>query len=139
MKKLFSRMPLQWRVFVATSITITFLFVLTGWVLQNYALSVADQSVRAEIRASIQAYEALWKARTQVLSAATALMGAMSDVRAAFMTRDERTIHDSVGDLWSRISDESAAFVVLDPEGQVITSSGGGSNDFSLPQIPLKQ
>ena len=139
MKKLFSRMPLQWRVFVATSITITFLFVLTGWVLQNYALSVADQSVRAEIRASIQAYEALWKARTQVLSAATALMGAMSDVRAAFMTRDERTIHDSVGDLWSRISDESAAFVVLDPEGQVITSSGAGSNDFSLPQIPLKQ
>ena len=63
MKKWFGKMPLQWRVFVATSITVTLLFVLAGWVLQNYALSVADQSVRAEIRASIQAYEALWKAR----------------------------------------------------------------------------
>lgn len=139
MKKFFSGMPLQWRVFVATSITITLLFVLAGWLLQNYAVVVADQSVRAEIRASIQAYEALWKARTQVLSAATALMSAMSDVRAAFMTRDERTIHDSVGELWSRISPESAAFIVLDPEGQVITSLGDQRHNFSLPQIPLKQ
>ena len=139
MKKWFGRMPLQWRVFVATSITITLLFVLAGWLLQSYALSVADQSVRAEIRASIQVYEALWKARTQVLSAATALMGAMSDVRAAFMTRDERTIRDSAEDLWARISDQSAAFVVLDPEGQAITSLGAGSSGFGLPQIPMKQ
>jgi signal transduction histidine kinase len=139
MKKLFSRMSLQWRVFFATSITITLLFMLAGWLLQDYALSVAAQSVRAEIRASIQAYEALWKARTQVLSATTALMGAMSDVRAAFMTRDERTIRDSAEELWSRISDQSAAFVVLDPEGQVITSLGAGNSGFSLPQISLKQ
>jgi signal transduction histidine kinase len=139
MRRLFGRMPLQWRVFTATSITITFLFVLAGMVLQNYALSVADQSVRAEIRASIQAYEALWKARTQVLSATTALMGAMSDVRAAFRTRDERTIRDSAEDLWARISNQSAAFMVLDPEGQVITSLGGGASDFSLPHIPLDQ
>jgi signal transduction histidine kinase len=137
MKNLFGRMPLAWRVFIATSITITLLFVLAGVILQNYALSVADQSVRAEIRASIQTYEALWKARTQVLSAATALMGAMSDVRAAFTTRDERTIRDSAEDLWARISDQSAAFVVLDPEGQVITSLGSGADGFSLPQIPL--
>lgn len=139
MMKLFGRMPLQWRVFVATCITITLLFVLAGWLLQEYALSVADQSVRAEIRASIQTYEALWKARTQVLSATTALMGAMSDVRAAFMTRDERTIRDSAQELWSRISDQSAAFVVLDPEGQVITSLGAPSGGCSLPQISLTQ
>ncbi|HEX4748208.1 MAG TPA: ATP-binding protein [Bryobacteraceae bacterium] len=139
MNKLFSRMPLRWRLFTATSITITFLFVVAGWVLQNYALSVADESVRSEIRASIQAYEAMWKARTQVLSDTTALMGAMSDVRAAFQTGDRKTINDSASELWSRISDESAAFVVLDPEGQVITSLGAGSNNFSLPQIQLQQ
>lgn len=138
MRRLFRSMPLQWRVFTATSITITLLFVLAGILLQNYALSVADQSVRAEIRASIQAYEALWKARTQVLSSATALMGAMSDVRAAFSTRDERTIRDSAEELWARISDQSAAFVVLDPEGQVIASLGSGEG-FALPQIPLDQ
>jgi signal transduction histidine kinase len=137
MRDLFRRTPLQWRVFMATSITITLLFVLAGIVLQNYALSVAEQSVRAEIRASIQAYEALWKARTQVLSGATALMGAMSDVRAAFSTRDERTIRDSAEELWARISDQSAAFVVLDPEGKVIASLGSGAEGFTLPQIPL--
>jgi signal transduction histidine kinase len=66
-------------------------------------------------------------------------MGAMSDVREAFKTRDERTIRDSAQELWSRISDQSAAFVVLDPEGQVITSLGTGSSGFSLPQISLTQ
>jgi signal transduction histidine kinase len=138
MRNLFSRIPLQWRVFLATSITITLLFVMAGFGMQNYALSVADQSVRAEIHASIQAYEALWKARTQVLSSATALMGAMSDVRAAFTTHDEKTIRDSAGELWSRISDQSAAFLVLDPEGHMITSLGGAKNQFSLSQIPMQ-
>lgn len=139
MMSLFHRIPLQWRVFLATSLTITLLFVLAGWGLQDYALSVADQSVRSEIRASIQVYEALWKARTQVLSATTALMSAMSDVRAAVMTRDERTIRDSAGELWSRISDQSAAFAVLDPEGQVIASLTGGSGEFTLPEVPLRE
>lgn len=139
MRRLFGPMPLQWRVFVTTSITITAVFMLAGWFLQNYALAVADQSVRGEIRASIQAYEALWKARTQTLASATALMGAMSDVRAAFMTQDQRTIHDSAGELWSRISPESAAFVVLDPEGQVIASLGEQRTNFTLPEIPMKQ
>jgi signal transduction histidine kinase len=138
MKTLFNHIPLQWRVFLATSLTITLLFVVAGWGLQNYALSVAGQSVRSEIRASIQVYEALWKARTQVLSASTALMSAMSDVRAAVMTRDERTIRDSAGELWSRVSNQSAAFAVLDPEGQVIASLSGGNGDFTLPQVPLK-
>ncbi len=129
--------PLRWRVFAATSITITLFFFAAGWGLQAYALSVADRSVRAEIRASIQTYEALWKARTQELSAATALMGAMSDVRAAFATRDERTIRDSAEEMWSRVSNQSAAFLVLDPEGRLITSLGAEINDFSLPRISM--
>jgi signal transduction histidine kinase len=138
MKNIFDRIPLQWRVFLGTSITITLLFVLAGLGLQNYALAVADQSVRTEIHASIQGYEALWKARTQVLSATTALMAAMSDVRAAVATQDERTIRDSAGELWSRISDQSAAFEVLDPEGHMITSLGAARDRFSLPQIPMQ-
>jgi signal transduction histidine kinase len=138
MKSFLSRIPLQWRVFLATSITITLLFVFAGWGLQSYALSVASQSVRGEIRASIQAYEALWKARTQVLSATTALMSAMSDVRAAVATRDERTIRDSTGELWSRVSGQSAGFVVLDPEGHAITSLGAPGEEFSLPRMPMQ-
>ncbi|MBV9403697.1 MAG: HAMP domain-containing protein [Acidobacteriaceae bacterium] len=137
MRTAFSRIPLQWRVFLATSITVTVLFAVAGWGFEQYTLSVADESVRTEIRASIQAYEAVWRARTQVLSAATALMGAMSDVRAAFMTKDRETIRDSAQELWSRVSDQSAVFLVLDPEGRLIASLGDNSGDLSAPEIPL--
>jgi signal transduction histidine kinase len=139
MKRIFGKIPLQWRVFLATSITITILFVLAGWGLQDYALSVADESVRAEIRASIQAYEALWKGRTQVLSATTALMAQLPNVRAAFGTHDQNTIRDFVGELWSRISDQSAAFLVLDPEGRLIASLGADTEDLAVPHIPMKE
>ncbi|MBV9155834.1 MAG: HAMP domain-containing protein [Acidobacteriaceae bacterium] len=132
-----SKIPLQWRVFLATSITITILFAVAGWGLQHYALSVADESVRTGIQASIQAYEAVWKARTQVLSATSALMSTMSDVRRAFNTRDEKTIQDSAQDLWSRVSDQSAVFLVLDAQGHLIASLGKGSSDLSPREIPL--
>lgn len=139
MKVAVSKIPLQWRVFLATSITITILFAATGWTMQHYALSVADESVKAEVRASIQAYEAVWKSRTRVLSATTALMGAMSDVRAAFKTRDRKTIQDSAAELWSRVSDESAVFLVLDAEGQLISSLGKNSDDLSPAEIPIRK
>lgn len=137
MKSALNRIPLQWRVFLATSISITVVFAVAGLGLQHYALSVADASVRTEIRASIQAYQAVWKARTQVLSATTSLMSAMSDVRAAFKTRDEKTIRDSAQELWSRVSDESAVFLVLDGEGRLISSLGNNSSDLSAAEIPL--
>ncbi len=139
MKNPFAGMSIGWRVFVATSITVTILFAAAGWGLQQYAISVADENVRTEIRASIQAYEAVWKSRTQVLSATSALMGAMSDVRAAFLTRDANTIRDSAQDLWSRVSDASAGFLVLDAEGHLISSLGKDSGELPVSAIPLRQ
>jgi signal transduction histidine kinase len=139
MKNPFARMPLGWRIFVATSITVTILFAAAGWGLQQYAISVADDNVRAEIQASIQAYEAVWKARTEVLSKTSALMAGMSDVRSAFSTRDPKTIRDSAQELWSRVSDSSAIFLVLDAEGHLISSLGKDSNDLPVSAIPLRQ
>ncbi len=140
MKTQLRRIPLRWRVFLATSITITILFAVAGWALQRYALSVADQSIRQEIRGSIQAYDAVWKARRQVLSASSALMSGMSDVRAAFMTRDQTTIRDSAQELWSRVSnDQSAVFLVLDAEGHLICALGNNGDQLSAAEIPLKE
>lgn len=139
MKTALAGMPLGWRVFATTSITITILFAAAGWSLQQYAISVADQNVRGEVQASVQAYQAVWKARTQVLSVSSALMGAMSDVRAAFMTRDSNTIRDSAQELWSRVSDDSAVFLVLDAEGHLICSLGKSSQDLSLAGIPFHE
>jgi signal transduction histidine kinase len=53
------------------------------------------------------------------------VLSRMSDVRAAFSTRDEATIKDSAKDLWSQISREDAVFLVTDPRGKVIASLGG--------------
>ncbi len=138
MSNLIGRMSLRWRVFLASSITISILFAAAGWAFQQYALSAADASVRAEVRASIRVYQALWKSRTQVLSATTALMSGMSDVRAAFLTRDPKTIRDSAEELWSRVSEESAVFLVLDPEGRLISSLGTSSQDLPVSAIPLR-
>jgi signal transduction histidine kinase len=132
-----SRLPIQWRVFLCSSITITILFALVGWGMQRYALSVADESVRTELRASVRVYEGLWKARTQLLSATTALMAAMPNVRAAFSTQDAKTIRDVVEDLWSRVSDQSAVFLVLSGDGRLITSLGGNADGLSASQIPV--
>ena len=138
MKGAFGAVPLRWRVFLATSTTVTLLFALAGWGLEQYVISVADDSARAEIQASIRAYEAIWKARTQVLLATTAVMGAMSDVRAAFATRDRQTIRDSVQELWSRVSDQPAVFLVLDPEGHLISTLGEKASELSASTISVK-
>jgi signal transduction histidine kinase len=137
-RQIISRLPIQWRVFVGSSITITILFALAGWGLQRYALGVADESVGAELRVSVRVYEALWATRTRLLSATTALIAAMSDVRGAFETRDEKTIRDSIGDLWSRVSDQSAVFLVLGGDGRLIASLGANPDGLSASQIPLQ-
>ncbi len=132
-------LPLRWRLFLATSLSVTALFALAGWGMQRYLLAETDSSVRAEIRASIQSYQSVWKARTQVIAATTELMGAMSDVRAAFMTRDPQTIRDSAQELWSRISDQSAIFLVLSPDGHLIASLGSSGGELPVATIPLRE
>jgi signal transduction histidine kinase len=139
MRNPFVAMPLGGRIFIATSITVTLLFAAAGWGLQQYAISQSDESIRAEVQASIQAYEAVWKARTELLSATSALLSGMSDVRAAFLTRDPETIRDSTQDLWSRVSNSSALFFVLDAQGNLVSSLGKNSADLPVGAIPLQQ
>ncbi len=135
---LWDRVPLRWRLFIATSTTITALFALAAWVSVHYTLAVADQSIRSELRAGISAYEGVWKSRTQLLSATTSLMAAMSDVRAAFMTRDPRTIRDSTQELWSRVSGATAGFFVLDAEGRLISSLNGNAAGLDTQALPIR-
>ncbi len=139
MRSAFARIPLRWRLFAATSFTLTLLFGSAGLLLQQYALSAADASVRSEMRVSVHAYEAVWKTRTRSLSSAAALMSQMSDVRAAFMTRDRETIRDSAQELWSKVSDQSALFLVLTPEGKLLASLGKSSGDLDVSAIPVRE
>src|SRR5438876_11468779 len=67
------------------------------------------------------------------LAHARLILSGMSDVRAAFVTRDRATIRDTAGELWSKVSDENAIFVVTEPNGRVLASLGGTS-DAAIPK-----
>jgi len=130
----FSRLSLLWKILLSTSVAITLLFALTGWIVQQDAIRTTSQSVEGEVQASFQAYTSLWKARADLLSRVTLLLSTMSDVRAAFSTGDQATIRDTAGELWAKISDESAFFLVTDARGRVLAALGGLSQAELLPR-----
>ncbi len=121
----FSRLSLLTKIMLSTSVAITVLFAIAGQiVLRNINKSMSD-SLEAEVQVSFHAYVSLWDAHTELLNSVSRLLASMSDVRAAFGTRDQATIRDSASDLWSRISASAGLFLVTDPRGRVIASLGG--------------
>jgi len=137
MKALIPKGSLLWKILLSTSIAVTAVFALTGWMVQRYAASVSRHSLEEEVRTSLQAYESLWSTRVHNLTTISRVMSIMSDVRAAFMTRDQATIRDTAEQLWSSVSEADARFLVLDPTGDIIASLGGSPQfaiDASLMQ-----
>jgi len=129
---------LLWRILLSTSIAVTAVFALTGLMVQRYAATVSRHSLEEEIRTSLEAYEAMWSARVHSLTELSSIMSSMSDVRAAFATRARLTIQDVAEQLWSRVSDRDASFLVLDPTGEVIASLGGPI-DFAVNPSLIRQ
>ena len=116
---------LLWKILLSTSIAITVLLALTGWFIQDQTLSVLTLSLEHEVRSGLQAYESLWQSRAETLRSVSLVLSNMSDVRAAFSTGDNLTIRDSAKEIWSKVSQSDAVFLVTDPEGLVIASLGG--------------
>jgi signal transduction histidine kinase len=127
----FSSLSLLWKILLSTSVALTALFAVTGWIVQNHVIKTTESSLEEEVRSSSQAYESLWRSRAEQLGKVSLILSSMSDVRAAFSTGDQATIHDTAGELWAKISDENALFLVTDPKGRVIASLGG------VPTSPL--
>jgi hypothetical protein len=106
-------------------VAVTILFAFTGeLVLRDITRTMSD-SLDEEVQASFRSYTSIFGARAELLSKVSQIMSQMSDVRAAFSTRDQATIQDTAGELWSKISDASAIFLVTDPRGRLIASLGG--------------
>ncbi len=127
-----SRISVFWKVLLSTCAAITLVFAAAGWIVIKSAIRATSDSINHEVQTSFQAYQSLWKSRADRLSSVSLILSAMADVRAAFGTGDEATIRDSAAELWSRVSDEDAFFLVTNPRGQVITSLGGIARE-SLP------
>ncbi len=131
-----SGFSLRTKFLLATFASIAAIFVLTGLVIEYRTVGTASRSLQAESLASLQAYEALWRARTQTLASVSLALSGMSDVRAAFGTGDEATIRDAAGDRWAPLSQESAVFLVTDPLGRVIASFGQKPPATVAEQVP---
>jgi signal transduction histidine kinase len=116
---------LLWKIVLSTSIAITALLAAAGWLVQEQTRSTLSRNLETQLRSSSRAYESLWQARTDMLRSVSLVLSSMSDVRRAFQTNDQATIQDSAQEIWSRISQSTAIFVVTDPRGEVIASLGG--------------
>ena len=121
----FSRLSLLWKILLSTSVAVTILFAIAGEIVLNHITMTMSDSLDEEVRESFQAYTSILQSRAELLSKVTRILSTMSDVRAAFSTGDQATIRDSAGELWSKISDANAIFLVTDPRGRVIASLGG--------------
>lgn len=117
---------LLWKILLSTSLAITLLLAGAGWFVQDQTRSMLSQNLQSEVAASFGAYQALWQSRAATLRSVSLVMSSMSDVRAAFGTRDQATIKDTAAEIWSRVSASNALFLVTDPRGAVIASLGGG-------------
>jgi signal transduction histidine kinase len=113
----FSRLSLLWKILLSTSVAITLLFALTGWIVLRNAVDTTKRTMEDEVGASLQAYQSLWKARAELLASVSQTLSQMSDVRSAFGTKDKNTIIDTANERWKI---ENATFSVTDAAGKVI-------------------
>jgi signal transduction histidine kinase len=120
----FSRLSLLWKILLSTSVAITVLFAVTGWIVEKNALDTTARSLEGEVQASFQAYRSLWQSRASRLASVSLILSNMADVRRAFGPGDPATIRDTAGELWSKVSEEDALFLVTDPQGRLIASLG---------------
>src|SRR6202521_6157348 len=120
-----SGLSLLWKILLSTSIALTLLFAITGWIVQDTATRAMSASVDEEVQASFHAYDSLWRLRAENLASLSLVLSRMSDVRSAFSTGDAATIKDTAKELWDKIRREDAMFLVTDPRGKVIASLGG--------------
>ena len=136
------RLSLLWKILLSTSIALTLLFAITGWIVEASATRAMEASLADETDASFDAYDSLWRSRAEMLGSVSLVLSRMSDVRAAFSTGDEATIRDTAGELWSKVSSQSASsknaiFLVTDPRGNVMASLGGSLADALKGDLPI--
>jgi signal transduction histidine kinase len=125
MKNPLAHLSLLSKIMLSTSIAITLLFAVTGWIVQRQFFRSASQTLEEEVQGSFKSYESLWQARADQLSAVSMVLSRMSDVRAAFGTHDHLTIRDTAEEIWRKIAADDAVFLVTDPRGAMIASLGG--------------
>jgi signal transduction histidine kinase len=121
----FSRLSLLWKILLSTTVALTLLFAFTGEIVLGAITRTMYQSLQEEVQNSFHAYTSLWLSREEMLAKVTRIFADMPEVRNAFGTGDQATISDTAGDLWGKVEEANAIFLVFDPFGQFVASLGG--------------
>ncbi|HEV2445861.1 MAG TPA: cache domain-containing protein, partial [Candidatus Sulfopaludibacter sp.] len=125
MRARFSRLSLLWKILLSTSVAATALFAITGEIVLGDVTRTMSGSLQAEVQRSFRAYTSLWESRAKMLSTVSRIISELPPVRLAFDTGDKATIQDTAGELWRKVSDSDAIFLVTNPRGTVLASLGG--------------
>jgi signal transduction histidine kinase len=127
MRSRFSRLSLLWKILLSTSVAVTVLFAITGEMVLDNITRTMSGSLQEEVQRSFRAYTSLWDSRARMLSTVSSIISDLPPVRLAFDTGDKATIQDTAGELWRKISDSDAVFLVTNPKGTVLASLGGAT------------
>jgi len=124
------RRSLLAKIFLATAAAVTGFFAAAGWFFLYQASSALHSGLEQELRASLATADAALEARTEHLATASALLASMSDIRAAFGSRDEATIRDTTAEFWATAESvhrhaDSAVFLVAGADGVVLATAAG--------------
>ena len=74
----FSRFSLLWKIVLSTSVAVTLLFALVGWIVESNVVSTTSRSLEDEVKASFEAYQSLWNARSDSLASISSVDGSAS-------------------------------------------------------------
>jgi len=123
-------MRLLTKIWLSTSLAITGLFAVTGWIVSRNLVGETQKQLTEEVKNSLQGYRSLWRERAQTLEMLSANIASAPHVRAAFGTRDAATIADTSKELsrsLERQLGDRGLVVVTDARGKVIArlASGG--------------
>jgi len=126
------RSSLLAKIYLATAVAVTALFAAAGWFFLYQASAALHSGLEQELRASLATADASLESRTEHLATASRLLASMSDIRAAFGSRDAATIRDTTAEFWARAESihdhvEPAVFAIAGPDGNVLVSVGGQS------------
>jgi signal transduction histidine kinase len=116
---------LLWKIGLSTAVAITVLLAIAGYFVQAQTRETLSRNLENELQENFRAYESLWQARAELLRSVSRVLSSMSDVRAAFQTRDRATIKDTANEIWAQVSESAGMFLVTDSRGDVIASLGG--------------
>ena len=128
MRSRFSRLSLLWKILLSTSVAVTVLFAITGEIVLGNINRTMTASLQDEVQRSFRAYTSLWESRARMLSAVSRIIADLPQVRLVLDTGDKATIQDTAGELWRKVSDSDAIFLVADARGTVLASLGGATS-----------